>query len=256
VNARPASSSVGADLTTHAGSGKQHQNPGDEQCPRRRCGAVISATQKLSRQSAKPNKLRADATVGVVAFGLIVAPALPSASPPLHGSRADFFMGRAPISSERIGLVMVATSLRLIRKPLRCEGNRTVDDVSGGSRSRRVVRNVNRRWVYGGAVGTLIVITACGKTSTSTVTAPRADPQRLINANASRMGYDGPVGDERRSISRSASAAVTCSPTIVDSRAMSWAVRPPVEREEVRPLRCRAIVVGDKVEANAVGRPR
>ena len=67
---------------------------------------------------------------------------------------------------------MVATSLRLIRKPLRCEGNRTVDDVSGGSRSRRVVRNVNRRWVYGGAVGALIVITACGKTSTSTVTGP------------------------------------------------------------------------------------
>jgi Viral BACON domain/Putative binding domain, N-terminal len=67
---------------------------------------------------------------------------------------------------------MVATSLRLIRKPLRCEGNRTVDDVSGGSCSRRVVRNVNRRWVYGGAVGTLIVISACGKTSTSTVTGP------------------------------------------------------------------------------------
>jgi BACON domain-containing protein/all-beta uncharacterized protein len=67
---------------------------------------------------------------------------------------------------------MVATSLRLIRKPLRCEGNRTVDDLSGGSRSRRPVRSVNRRWVYGGAVGTLIVITACGKTSTSTVTGP------------------------------------------------------------------------------------
>jgi hypothetical protein len=32
---------------------------------------------ELSRQSAKPNKLRAVAAVGVVAFGLIIAPGAP-----------------------------------------------------------------------------------------------------------------------------------------------------------------------------------
>jgi Putative binding domain, N-terminal/Viral BACON domain len=67
---------------------------------------------------------------------------------------------------------MVVTSSRLIRKPLRSREIRTVDDVSAGSRSRHVRHNMNPFWACGTALGTLIVIAGCGKTSTSTVTGP------------------------------------------------------------------------------------
>ena len=67
---------------------------------------------------------------------------------------------------------MVVTSLRFICELLHCGHDLTRDCVSGGTRSLNAGHHVNRLWTYAGAAGVLLVIAACGKTSTSTVTGP------------------------------------------------------------------------------------
>ena len=67
---------------------------------------------------------------------------------------------------------MLVIFLRLMHKRLRHADNGAVQDGFLSPRLRQATRNAGRVCVRGGGVATLIVIAACGKTSTSTVAGP------------------------------------------------------------------------------------